>query len=634
MDELTLKDYLRETSIVQSRLISAAVIGVILVAVLLLRLFYLQVEQYQHYATLSQDNRIRLVPIPPVRGQIYDRNGVILAENLPVYTLEVTPDRVENMGTLLQQVGQLVELSEKDLERFKETLHARPGFEAQTLKAGLTDDEVGRFAVNQHRFNGIELRARLQRHYPLGAELVHVVGYVGRISEADLGQIDRAAYRGTDYIGKLGIEDRYEDILLGTVGYEQVETNAHGRVVRTLARTSPVAGGNVHLNIDTQLQKVARESLGEFEGAVVAVEPQTGALLAFVSNPVYDPNPFVNGIDAKSYKVLRESSSRPLLNRALNGRYAPGSTIKGLFALAALENHRSPEYAAFCPGWFSLKGSRHRYRCWKRTGHGSMNLYNAIVQSCDVYFYQLAHSLGIDKLHDFLTGYGLGRTTGVDLEGEPSGLVPSRDWKRRAKGQPWYPGETVITGIGQGYTLVTPLQLATVTGTLANHGKRIRPRLVHSIEEPQAKTRQVLHPEVLETVKLGNDQYYERVIHALTDVVHGQRGTARRVGRGAEYRFAGKTGTAQVIGIAQGARYDENKIAKRFRDHSLFIAFAPVADPKIAVAVIAENGGSGSRTAAPIARRVMDYFLTGSVEPLVPKKSKMTDLRDGGPDQT
>ncbi len=634
MDELTLKDYLRETSIIQSRLVFAAVIGVALVAALVIRLFYLQVNQHQHYSTLSRDNRIRLVPIPPVRGQIYDRSGVILAKNIPVYTLEVIPDRVHDMDALLQEVGQLVEISERDLERFNETRHARPGFEAQTLKAGLTDDEVGRFAVNQHRFHGIELRARLQRYYPLGEELVHVVGYVGRISEADLRRIDRSAYRGTDYIGKLGIEDRYEDILLGKVGYEQVETNAHGRVVRTLARTSPVAGRNVHLNVDTKLQKVARESLGDYEGAVVAIEPDTGAILAFVSNPVYDPNPFVNGIDTKSYRLLRESESRPLLNRALNGRYAPGSTIKGLFALAALENQRNPNTSVYCPGWFSLKGSRHRYRCWKRAGHGWMNLHNAIVQSCDVYFYQLAHSLGIDKLHEFLSRFGFGRVTGIDLKGEPSGLVPSREWKRRVKGQPWYPGETVITGIGQGYTLVTPLQLSLVTATLANRGVRVGPRLVQSIEDPQGKVRTASQAEPQQMIEVGNPAYYDTVVAAMQDVVHGRRGTARRVGLDADYTFAGKTGTAQVVGIAQGARYDEEKIPERFRDHSLFIAFAPVEKPRIAIAVIAENGGSGSRTAAPIARRVMDYYLTGTAPPLEIEKGTITRLRDGRSDQT
>ncbi len=611
MTDLPLKDYLRETNLVQTRIVVAAVAVVLLVAGLVVRLHYLQVSQHQHYSTLSRDNRIRLVPIPPVRGQIYDRNGVLLAQNLPVYTLEVLPDAVPDMGRLLDEVEKLVQLDDTELERFHSLLKTRPKFEYQTLKVGLSDEEVARFAVNQHRLQGVDLRARLQRHYPLGAELVHVVGYVGRISEADLQRIDTAAYRGTDYIGKLGIEAHYEADLLGEVGHEEVETNAHGRVVRTLSRSDPSAGRNIHLHVDSGLQRAARDYLGEYEGAVVALDPKSGAVLAFVSNPVYDPNPFVNGIDRKSYKLLRESPGRPLLNRALHGRYAPGSTIKGVFGLAALEHQRDPRQTVYCPGWFSLKGSRHRYRCWKHVGHGAMDLHDAIVQSCDVYFYQLAHTLGIEKIHEFLGRFGLGTPSAIDLDGEPSGLVPSPTWKKAARGQVWFPGETVITGIGQGYTLVTPLQLASVTATLANRGARLRPQLVNMFEDPQSKAQEVLEPVTAEPVPLRDPQYYDFVIQALTDVVHGRRGTARASGRNADYQFAGKTGTAQVIGIAQGARYDEESIEKRFRDHSLFIAFAPVEDPQIAIAVIAENGGGGSRTAAPIARKVMDYFLVG-----------------------
>ena len=625
MTGLPLKDYLRETNLVQSRMIVAAVVVVLLVVGLLVRLHHLQVAKHQHYSTLSRDNRIRLVPIPRVRGQIYDRNGLLLAQNLPVYTLEVLPDAVPDMGWLLDEVEKLVQLDEEELERFRSLLRTRPKFEYQTLKVGLSDAEVARFAVNQYRLQGIDLRARLQRHYPLGQELVHVVGYVGRISEADLQRIEATRYRGTDYIGKLGIEAHYETDLLGQVGHEEVETNAHGRVVRTLSRSEPRAGRNIHLHVDAGLQRAAREYLGEFEGAVVALDPKTGAVLAFVSNPVYDPNPFVNGIDRKSYKLLRESPGRPLLNRALNGRYAPGSTIKGVFGLAALEYQRDPGYTVYCPGWFSLKGSRHRYRCWKHVGHGSMNLNNAIVQSCDVYFYQLAHTLGIEKIHEFLGRFGLGEISRIDLDGEPSGLVPSPAWKRAARGQPWYPGETVITGIGQGYTLATPLQLASMTATLANRGKRFRPQLVNMFEDPQTQERQILEPMAADAVAIRDPGHFDFVITALTDVVHGERGTARRSGLGAEYRFAGKTGTAQVIGIAQGARYDEESIEKRFRDHSLFIAFAPVEDPRIAIVVIAENGGGGSRTAAPIARKVMDYFLVGppdvvTMKPQAPRK--------------
>lgn len=615
MPQPLLKDYFRETSLVQTRLVVAATMAGLLVLVLLVRLYFLQVVQHEHYVTLSQDNRIRYVPIPPVRGQIYDRNGVLLAENLPVYTLRVTPDKVPDMDALLYRVSEWVHLSQDELERFREALRTRPSFETQILKSGLTDDEIARFAVNQHRVDGIELAAELQRYYPLGPELAHVVGYVGRISENDLKRIDRGAYRGTDYIGKLGVESHYESELLGTAGFKKVETNAHGRVVRTVGETTPaIAGRDVHLSVEVGLQRAAREYLGEHTGAIVAVEPGTGAILAMVSNPVYDPNPFVNGIDSKSYAALRKSTERPLLNRALRGRYAPGSTIKGIFGLAALQFGKNQDSTVFCPGWYSLKGSQHRYRCWKRTGHGAMDLHNAIVQSCDVYFYSLANSLGIERIHNFLTGFGYGRPTRVDLDDEPSGLVPSVAWKKRARGQPWWPGETVIHGIGQGYTLATPLQLASTTATLSMRGKRYAPRLVHHLIDP--KVGKIELPSMpLAPVRLKRQAYYDAVFRALTDVVHGERGTARRSGLNAEYRFAGKTGTAQIIGIPQGGSYNEKRLAKRFHDHSLFIAFAPVEDPKIAIAVIAENGGSGSSTAAPIARKVLDYYLIGPPKP-------------------
>jgi penicillin-binding protein 2 len=615
MARIRIKDYVRETNLIQARLVISSIIVAALCIALLARLYYLQIEQHSHYSTLSQENRISFVPIPPARGQIYDRKGRVIAENLPTYTLEVVPDNVPDMDKALDQIARLIELSDIDLQRFHTALRSRPGFEMRTLKSGLTDEEVARFAVNQHQINGFQINARLRRHYPFGPEMVHVLGYVGRISEVDLERIDRNAYRGTDYIGKLGIEAHYERTLLGQSGYEQVETNAHGRVVRTLSRVSPVAGKDIYLNVDVDLQQAAREYLGEFEGAVVAIEPGSGGVLAFVSNPVYDPNPFVNGIDTKSYKLLRQDSGRPLLNRALNGRYAPGSTVKPVMALAGMEFHRSPYERVFGKGWFSLRGSRHRYRCWKKQGHGWMDMHDAIVQSCDVYFYTLANNLGIEKMHEFLTRFGMGKNTGIDLDDEPSGLVPSPEWKRAVRGQPWWPGETVIAGIGQGYTLVTPLQLAMVTATLANKGVRNKPRLVRAVRESGATKIFELGPQTIEQVAIRNRKMYEIVIEAMVDVVHGKRGTARRSGLGAEYRFAGKTGTAQVIGIKQGATYREEDVAERFRDHALFISFAPVEDPKIAVAVIAENGGGGSRTAAPIARQVMDYYLIGPPPP-------------------
>lgn len=614
MSELRIQDYLRDTGLIRSRLIISVLVVLLLSVILAWRLHHLQVVQNERFNTLSQENRIRLIPLAPVRGQIYDRNGVLLAENLPVHTLEVRPDQVEDIDEMLNQVSRLVDLEDEDIEQFRKALRLRPSFESQTLKLGLDEGEVARFAANQHLIEGVELKARLRRHYPLGAEMVHAVGYVGRISEDDLTRIDRAAYRGTDYIGKLGIEARYEEELLGEVGYEEVETNAHGQIVRTLSRKDSISGKDLYLSIDSDLQRAAREYMEDFQGSVVAIEPSTGEVLAFVSNPVYDPNLFVEGIDNKTYQDFRQDPGRPLLNRALNGRYAPGSTIKPIFGMAALEHGVSPHKTTFCPGWFSLRGSSHRYRCWKRHGHGPMNLHNAIVQSCDVYFYQLAHSLGINKLHEFMLRFGLGKQTQIDLYDEPAGLAPSPEWKRAARGEPWYPGETVITGIGQGYTLVTPLQLAMTTATLANKGVRMQPHLVRSKTDALTNVVEQTEPVVLDQVSIRDPLFYDRIFSAMEAVVHGPRGTARRSGAGAAYKFAGKTGTAQVIGIAQGQTYKEENVAKEFRDHALFIAFAPVDDPKIAVAVIAENGGGGSRTAAPIARKVMDYYLVGPPE--------------------
>ena len=440
--------------------------------------------------------------------------------------------------------------------------------------------------------------------------MVHVLGYVGRINQRDLERIDQKAYKGTEYIGKLGIEAKYEDHLLGKAGFEHVETNAHGRRVRVLDRNAPVSGNDIYLNIDAELQVKAREYLGDKRGSIIAIEPETGDVLAFVSNPVYDPNKFVNGIDFSSYNALRDDINRPLLNRALNGRYAPGSTIKGLVSLAGLESGWNGNAEVTCPGYYRIKGSTHRYRCWKRYGHGSMSMADSIMQSCDVFYYQMANFLGIDKLHDFLSRFGLGKQTGIDLIGEPSGLMPSREWKKRVRGHIWYPGETLITGIGQGYTLATPLQLGVMTATLANRGRRIEPRLVDRLEQGNDDVSIDQRGSELGQVN-ANPNNVESIVSAMQAVIEHPRGTARKIGVYAQYTMAGKTGTAQVVAIAQGAEYDESKLNEFHKDHALFISFAPVDKPKIAVAVIVENGGSGSSAAAPVARKVMDYYLLG-----------------------
>lgn len=606
-----IRDHLRESRLFGARLSVVATVVMALTALLFLRLAYIQIVNYRHFATLSQENRIKPVPIPPVRGSIFDRNGVVLAQNYPVLTLEVIPDQVADMGAVLAGLGKIVTLSERDLKLFARQLRERPRFESLTLRTHLTDEEAARFAVVRHRWDGVELRARLQRHYPQGALAVHAIGYVGRINEDEMENIDRSAYRGSQHIGKLGVEQNYEAALLGEVGFKKIETDAHGREGRVQERIAPIAGRHLHLSLDARLQALAEQSLGKFKGVAIAMDPKTGAVLAFASTPTFDPNPFVNGIDTESYAALRDSKDKPLLNRALNGQYAPGSTIKAFFGMVALDAGENPAKQVVCHGWYSLPGSSHRFRCWKKAGHGSMNLHDAVVQSCDVYFYKLAVTLGIERLTGYLAGFGFGAVTGVDIHGESKGLLPAAE-ARRKRGQVWNPGETVISGIGQGATVITPLQLATAMSGIANRGLRPQPRLAQAFENPTTKIRTPL--PVLPQQPYGNytPEQFDIMVRNLTDVVHGEGGTARGIGWNAPYKIAGKTGTAQIKSIGQGESYVEGRTAEHLRDHALFIAFAPVDDPKIAVAVIVENGGHGGAVAAPIARKMMDQYLIGN----------------------
>jgi penicillin-binding protein 2 len=610
MLNIPIKDYFRETRLFGARLSVVAVICLALIGLLFVRLVYLQVVKHPHYTTLAQANRIRPLPVPPVRGQILDRHGVVLAQSYPVYTLEIIPEQVEDMSTLLEKLGQLVRLTENDLKQFRKQLRERPRFEQLTLRAHLTPEEAARVAVRRPFLNGVEIEARLQRHYPLGGLAVHALGYVGRISESDLERVDRTAYRGLRHIGKLGVEASYEKPLLGRVGIEQIETNAHGRALRIIERTAPRAGEHVVLHLDAELQKLAESLLGKRRGAVVALEPKTGAVLAFASTPTYDPNLFVEGIDPETYRRLLEDPDRPLFNRALNGLYPPGSTIKVFLGLAALERPKpfQPDKTLLCTGSFALAGSRYVFRDWKRTGHGPVSLHEAIVQSCDVYFYQLATQLGPEFMKDWLTAFGFGRRTGIDIPGESEGLVPSPAWKQQ-RGQPWFAGETVVMGIGQGPIQVTPLQLASAVSALANGGVRMKPRLVSAIVDPKTGERRAVPPEAFPPLALGEPSHLETLIRYMTDVVHSNKGTAYGIGWNAPYRIAGKTGTAQVASM--GEHYNEKRTPERLRDHALFIAFAPVEDPKVAVAVIVENGGHGSAAAAPIARRIMDQVILG-----------------------
>ena len=615
---LTIKDFSRESYLASARAVTAAIIVGLLTLALVGRLAHLQVLKHQHFTTLSENNRVKIVPIAPTRGLIFDRNGEVLAQNLPAYGLEVVPELVEDVDALISELREIIEITDADEEEFLAVLARKPRFEKIPLRLRLDDQEVARFAVNRHRFPGVDIDARLTRDYPHGELGVHLVGYVGRIDKRELDSIDQADYRGTSHIGKTGIEASHEDWLHGKVGYQRVETNAQGRILRVLERHDPVPGSNLFLTMDVKLQRTAETALGDERGAIVALEPLTGAVLAMASTPGFDPNLFVHGIDVDTYRSLQRSPERPLFNRAINGQYPPGSTIKPFLGLAGLEHSIGhAQGKSWCPGWFRLPGRERKYRDWKKHGHGRIGLRDAIVQSCDVYFYELALALGIDRMHEFLSSFGFGARTGIRLGGESPGLMPSRTWKRNARGQSWYPGETVITGIGQGYMLTTPLQLASAVAAIATRGTRMRPRIVDRAVDPGSGETEAVEPETNATISSFDAANWKRIVEAMAGVVHGPRGTAKRINAGIAYRMAGKTGTAQVVGIGQNEEYDADKLDKRFHDHGLFVAFAPVEEPRIAVAVIVENGGTGSNSAAPLARSVIDAWL-GDTPPPAP----------------
>ena len=605
-----LKDANREQKIFNNRVIIAMIIMLLSFGIIVVHLFNLQLVDQQRYVTLSEKNRIKILPLPPTRGLIYDRNGVLLADNRVSYSLELIPEEVKNLDLMLHELGKIIRIEATDLARFKKKLKQVRRFKSIPLRFRLTEDEVARFSVQRHRFKGIYINSNLSRYYPLGATGVHAIGYVGRINERELKKIDQSEYRGSKYIGKIGLEKYYEKELHGKTGFQQVETNVLGRIIRILERTPPIPGKNLYLNIDIYLQQYIERLLAKERAAVVAIEPDTGGILALVSTPNYDPNLFVDGIDAKTYYSLRDSPDRPLINRAIRGQYPPGSTVKPFVGLAGLEyGIRTPQSHTWCGGWYTIKGKKHRYRCWKKVGHGSMNLLHAIEQSCDVYFYSLAYDLGIDRLHSFMTRFGFGKKTGIDISGEKGGLMPSKEWKRRVRGTFWYPGETLITGIGQGFMLATPLQLAVATATLSNRGKLKQPRVVFAMEDAKIHEMALIPAIKQSTITLRRKHYWESAINGMKAVVHGKKGTARKIAKNSPYRFAGKTGTAQVVGIKQNEKYDASKLAKKYHDHALFVTFAPLNKPRIALSVIVENGGGGSHTAAPIAKQILDYYL-------------------------
>jgi len=609
-NRFALKDHGNENRIINDRLIFAALFAGLLFVVVMARLAILQVVEHEHFEKLSNRNRVDIVALAPKRGLIYDRNGVVLAENIPTFSLEVTPENLVDAENTLKDLASLMAVSDEELLEFKSKIKRQRGFRQFTFRHRLTEQEVALFSVNRHRFSGVEVVGRLIRHYPQGALFSHTVGYVGRINERDQKRIDAKSYQGTLHIGKTGIEKQYENLLHGTVGYQQVETNVQGRVVRELNNTPSIAGQDLFLNIDVNLQRVAADALADFNGSVVVLAPKTGSVLAMVSKPDFDPNSFVSGISTKDYAVLRDSIDRPLFDRALRGHYPPGSTLKPFVALAGLELGVVTEKSeGFCPGWFTLPGQEHRYRCWKHAGHGKIDLIKSIAQSCDVYFYDLASALGIDRLHSFLDLFDFGHRTGVDIPSESKGLSPSRAWKRDKKNQVWYPGETVISGIGQGFNQTTPIQLAHATSILAMRGINITPQVAKASRASSQSELELFANEPLDSVPMKNSRHWEAVIESMVEVVHGKRGTARHIAKGLPFEIGGKTGTAQVFGIKQDEKYDAETLAKKLHDHALFIAIAPADKPEIVVVVVAENGGSGSRTAAPIARKVLGQYF-------------------------
>ena len=610
-----LKNHQFEHFYFKRRLVFAGLFIFAFFAILAFRFYYLQVFQYSHYQTLAEKNRISLVPIVPNRGLILDKNGIILANNLFTYTLEITPAiSKKNIEPTIAELAKFISISETDQKRYFKLREASRQYESIPIRTHLTETEAAFFAVNHYRFSGVEIKSRLFREYPLGKTGAHVVGYIGRINEKDITSLEAADnlsnYKGSSHIGKSGIEQYYEQQLHGTTGFQKIEVDKDGRAVRVLSNTAPIPGKNITLSIDSKLQTIAETAFGDKRGALVAIDPSTGEILTYISQPSYDPNLFIDGIDVDNWKALNESLDKPLYNRPIQGVYPPGSTFKPFVALAGLENGlRTPPFAIHDIGYITLPNSTHRYRDWKPSGHGIVDIKRAITISCDTFFYGLALELGINRLSNFVRHFGFGSKTGIDIYGENGGLLPTPEWKTRRHKKAWYLGDTVITGIGQGYTLTTPLQLAHATATLANNGIAIKPHFVTKMYSAATGATETLPQQVQDSIPLSPENLELVKQGMLAVTLPG--GTASNVGANAGYTIAAKTGTAQVIGIKQNAKYNANSINERHRDHALFVAYAPADNPKIALSVIVENGGHGGSAAGPIARKVMDYYLLG-----------------------
>ena len=590
----------REKNLIQSRVAVAALGGGILLFLLLTRLIWLQLVETERFQTASEANRLQTLPVGPARGLIVDRNGVVLAENRPNLQLLLVPEEVPDMDQLIAEVRKRIEFTDSDAERFAKNLKTRRRpRDPVVVKDELPESDAARIAVDLFRFPGLQIEARPTRHYPYGGLTAHSLGYVGRLSLNELKNIEESRYAGTETIGKLGVEKAYEDMLLGQVGVERVETSARGQIMRSVDREDPTPGADIPLHMDIGLTAKLYDVLGDNRGAIVAIDPKNGGILGLASAPTYDPNSFIGGISQAEYTALQVDRDTPLFNRALRGQYPPGSTIKPMIGLVGLHYGAVSWKTEIADrGFFQLSGDDHKYRDWKKWGHGRVNMDKAVIESCDTYFYEMAVRLGIDQMSEGMQHFGFGRRQGRDIQGDLPGILPSREWKRSARNQPWYLGETVISGIGQGFWVTTPLQLAAATTAMARRGNFIEPHF-SLLEDVDAGA----------PVPIGESMDWERMIDAMEDVLHGERGTARGAARGLNYRIAGKTGTAQVISIGQEEEYDAAELEERLRDHALFVGFAPADSPSIVVALIIENRGSGGTTAAPVARKIFDYWL-------------------------
>ncbi len=618
-----IKDHNKERNLFIGRAIFVSAFLFFLLGLVVARLIQLQVFNHELFAEKSQGNRIRIQAVPPIRGLIFDRNGEVIAENLPAYQLELIPEQVVNMRDTLERLSIVGLIKFEDIPSLEKQINNQQRFKPVTLKFRMTEEEIAKFATQRPRFPGVNFQSRLVRHYPHGELFAHSVGYVGALSIKDLERLDSSQYAASSHTGKTGVEISFENKLHGKVGFEHLITNARGRrvpadkaqLLKSLPQNEmPYPGLNIYLSLDARLQRKAYKELKDKRGSIVALNPKTGEILALVSAPSFDPNLFAAGMSKSQYDELENNSNRPLFNRAVRGTYPPGSTIKPMLSLAALQTGATNlTNKTLCTGYFQLEGNERRYLDWKQDGHGLIGLHDAIAQSCNVYFYEISDELGIDNMHKYLTQFGLGRKTGIDIFGERNGLMPSKEWKQNTfqsqEDKHWYQGETVIAAIGQGFMLATPLQLASAVGTLATKGKRFQPYIVKATEDPIRNVKELIEPVLINNVEIDNEYYWDEVLEAMHNVLQGPRGTARAVGFDAHYKMAGKSGTAQIISVDQNENHGENEIQENQRDHALFISFAPFDDPQIAVAVIIENGVSGSSVAAPIAKVIMDEFL-------------------------